>query len=215
MKRNIYHPAIGCSCGLHTWPTLLQSVCNIDSTLSWDRQIDSVCQKITRRIMFLKVLSKYVDKSSLKQYYNSYILPIFDYGCMIWGQCSLYNMNRLLKLQKRAARTILQADFMTPYQLMFQELGWLTFPKRIQYHIGVMVFKPLNGLAPEYLTNLLTKPSLMHGRNLRSNDKEILKIPFSRTTYYDKSFSVTRPRFWNSLPVELRQSFHLNSFRKH
>ena len=27
MKRNIYHPAIGCSCGLHTWPTLLQSVC--------------------------------------------------------------------------------------------------------------------------------------------------------------------------------------------
>ena len=28
MKRNIYHPAIGSSCGLHTWPTLLQSVCN-------------------------------------------------------------------------------------------------------------------------------------------------------------------------------------------
>ena len=27
MKRNIYHPAIRCSCGLHTWPTLLQSVC--------------------------------------------------------------------------------------------------------------------------------------------------------------------------------------------
>ena len=29
MKRNIYHPAIGCSCGLHTWPTLLQSVCKV------------------------------------------------------------------------------------------------------------------------------------------------------------------------------------------
>ena len=95
----------------------------IDKTLSWDSQIDSVCQKLTRRITLLKVLSKYVDKSSLKQYYNSYILPIFDYGCMIWGQCSLYNMNRLLKLQKRAARIILQADFMTPSQLMFQELG--------------------------------------------------------------------------------------------
>ena len=113
-----------------------------------------------------------------------------------------------------AARIILQADFMTPSQLMFQELGWLTFPIRIQYHIGVMVFKSLNGLAPEYLTNLLTKPSQMHDRNLRSNDKDILKIPFSRTTYYDKSFSVTGPRFWNSLPLELRQSSHLNSFKK-
>ena len=29
MKRNIYHPAIGCSCGLQTWSTLLQSVCKI------------------------------------------------------------------------------------------------------------------------------------------------------------------------------------------
>ena len=30
MKRNIYQPAIGCSYGLHTWPTLLQSVCKSD-----------------------------------------------------------------------------------------------------------------------------------------------------------------------------------------
>ena len=29
MKRNIYQPAFGCSCGLHTWPTLLQSFCKI------------------------------------------------------------------------------------------------------------------------------------------------------------------------------------------
>ena len=28
MKRSIYQPAIGCSCWLHTWPTLLQSLYN-------------------------------------------------------------------------------------------------------------------------------------------------------------------------------------------
>ena len=27
MKRSIYHLAIECSCGLHTWPQLLQPVC--------------------------------------------------------------------------------------------------------------------------------------------------------------------------------------------
>ena len=85
----------------------------IDKTLSWDKQIDSVCLNITRRITLLKLLSKYVDMPNLKLYYNSYILPIFDYGCMIWGQCSTYNINRVLKLQKRAARIILQADFMS------------------------------------------------------------------------------------------------------
>ena len=35
MKRNLYHPAIGYSCGLHTWPTLLQSVCK-DCVLNYN-----------------------------------------------------------------------------------------------------------------------------------------------------------------------------------
>ena len=69
----------------------------IDKTLSWDKQMDSVCLNITRRITLLKLLSKYVDMPNLKLYYNSYILPIFDYGCMIWDQCSAYNINKLLK----------------------------------------------------------------------------------------------------------------------
>ena len=62
----------------------------IDKTLSWDKQIDSVCLNITRRITLLKLLFKYVDMPNLKLYYNAYILPSFDYGCMIWGQYSGY-----------------------------------------------------------------------------------------------------------------------------
>ena len=127
--------------------------------------------------------------SNLKLYYNSYILPIFDYGCMIWGQCSTYKfINRVLKLQKRAARIILQADFMTPSKEMFRELGWLTFTNRVEYHISIMVFKSLNGQAPEYLSSLLTKSSETNTRNLRSSEQEILKVPFARAAYYKKIF---------------------------
>ena len=50
----------------------------IDKTLSWDKQIDSVCLNITRRITLLSLyLNMFI-----------YILPMFDYGCMIFGQCS-------------------------------------------------------------------------------------------------------------------------------
>ena len=59
----------------------------IDKSLIWDKQIDAVCLNVTRRITLLKLLSKYVDQKSLNQYYNSYILPIFDYGCLVWGRC--------------------------------------------------------------------------------------------------------------------------------
>ena len=59
---------------------------------------------------------------------------------------------------------------------MFQELGWLTFTQRVQYHICVMIFKSLNGQAPEYLSNFLTKCSETNVRSLRSSKKETLKM---------------------------------------
>ena len=123
-------------------------------------------------------------------------------------------MNRLLTLQKRAARIILQADFMTPSNKMFQEFSWLTFSQIVQYHTCVMFFKSLNGQAPEYLTNLLARSSETHDRSLRSNDKEFLRIPFSRTAYYNELFSVTGSHLWNSWPLQLRQESSLNAFKK-
>ena len=67
----------------------------------------------------MKLLSIYLDKSHLDQYYNSYILPIFDYACLICGHCTLSNIDRLIRLQKRAARIVLKVDFSTTSQIMF------------------------------------------------------------------------------------------------
>ena len=81
-------------------------------------------------------------------------------------------------------------------------------------YICVMVFKSLNGQAPEYLLNLLTKCSETNVRSLRSSKQETLKVPFARTTYYEKSFSVTGPKLWDSLPIQIRQSSNLITFKQ-
>ena len=65
----------------------------IDKTLAGDIQIDAICLNITRRIILLKLLSKYIKRSSLNQYYNAYILPIFDNRCIIWGRCTTTTCN--------------------------------------------------------------------------------------------------------------------------
>ena len=115
----------------------------------------------------MKLLSKYVDQTSLKQYYNSYVLPVFDYGCVIWGNTTNAKTTRLVKLQKRAARIILKADFMTPSEQLFKALNRLTSPKRVQYHTCLMVYNGINGLAPEYISSMLTYVSEQHERHTR------------------------------------------------
>ena len=78
------------------------------------------------------------------------------------------DIGRVLKLQKRAVRIILKVDYTTPSLEMFKTLQWLPFPQRIKYHTTLMIYKTLNGHAPEHLLNLFTKISEMHSRNLRS-----------------------------------------------
>lgn len=185
----------------------------IDKTLSWDKQVDSVCLNITRRITLLKHLSKYVNQNSLKQYYNAYILPVFDYGCIIWSRGTAANTDRMLRLQKRAARIILHADRMTPSKDMFQELQWLPFSKRIQYHVCIMMYKTLNDSAPDYMSDMFIRTSETHDRNLRSVSNDTLKVPFARTKYFENSFAINGAKQWNALPLDLREMSDLGSFK--
>ena len=82
-----------------------------------------------------------------------YILPLFDYGSCTWGATSIYNLDRILKLQKRAARIILNAEFDTASADMFQELGWAPIKKRHNYNKAVLTYKA--NLTPSYKSDLL------------------------------------------------------------
>ena len=130
---------------------------------------------------------------------------------MIWGRCSDAHTNRLLKLQKRAPRIILQADIMTPSKSMFKELQWLSFPKRIKYHTCIMMYKTLTDMPPDYMSELFKKAHETHGRNLRSANNDMLKVPFSHTRYYDRSFAIQGATEWNSLPLDIRKLPSLTS----
>ena len=75
------------------------------------------------------------------------------------------------------------------------------------------MFKTLNGLAPEYLPDML----LMYApsRPLRSSGTGLLVVPWVRTeTDREAAFSVHGPRLWTRLPQELRSSQSVNTFNR-
>ena len=77
--------------------------------------------------------------------------------------------------------------------------------------------KPKNGQAPSYIIELLNIKFQIHGHNLRSTqDTLALQIPQIRTkvTLGDRSFFFyAAPRLWNKLPVDIRKSQTLESFK--
>ena len=129
----------------------------------------------------------------------------------IWGTTSIANIQRLSKLQKRAARIILKVQLSS---LMFQELGWLSLENRLKYNKAVLTYRALNNFTPDYLTELLTSLSEIHSLNLRSSENGLLHIPLSRTTVFDNSFTCSAPKLWNDLPRTVRASGSLVTFKK-
>ena len=101
---------------------------------------------------------------------------------------------------------------MTTSKHMFKELQWL-FPQRVNNHRCLLAYKSLNGLAPEYLSQLFTKTSELHSRNSRSVDNDEMRVPFARTNYFSKSFSVEGANQWNALPIKIRQISNINTFK--
>jgi hypothetical protein len=56
-------------------------------------------------------LRTYLPTESVIMYYNGYILPLFEYCCTVWGETTNLNLEKLRKLQKRAARIIFNAKY--------------------------------------------------------------------------------------------------------
>ena len=99
----------------------------IDSTLSFHGHIDKICTKIASCIAVLRDICTYLPLNQRILYYNAIIRPIMTYANVIWCNCDKESLNRVLKLQKRAARVILSADYMASSVELFNKLSWIPF----------------------------------------------------------------------------------------
>ncbi len=77
-------------------------------------------------------------------------------------------------------------------------LHWLPVEYRIQFRIILYVYKSLTGLAPNYLSDLLSH--YHNNRPLRSSNTLLLSVPKTRLKFKgDQAFSVAAPQLWNNL----------------
>ncbi len=82
------------------------------------------------------------------------------------------------------------------------------------YKLSLLVFnKCMNNMGPAYLKELLI--SKKAPRTLRSAELILLGSPRVRTeTFGKKAVEYAVPRTWNSLPLHIRHSQDLTSFKK-
>ena len=185
----------------------------IDCSLDWKEQIKAVSAKVSRAIGFLKHAKEFLPRATLENLYTGIVEPHFRYCCSIWGCCGSSEINRLQKLQNRAARIVTNSSFDTPSRPLIERLGWRTIEQLISNESKTMVFKSLNELAPQYLGSLFKRNSQCSTRHLRNTETD-LRVPKKTSANGQKCFSFRGAKLWNSLSAESKEASSLNIFKK-
>ena len=78
----------------------------IDPHLNWNEHIDFISNKISKGTGILHRVNDCLPSKCLRQLYYSFIYPYLNYCALVWMNTSKTNKIRLLRLQKKAVRSI-------------------------------------------------------------------------------------------------------------
>ena len=98
-----------------------------DKELTFHSHVDKLCKKLFQRIGILRKIRHCLQSKHRVLFYIAIIRPVMDYVSVIWSKCDKHCLDRVLKLQKGAARMVTGADSYAPSVQLFNMLKWIPF----------------------------------------------------------------------------------------
>ena len=173
----------------------------IDNELRWTEHINEQCKKLSSAIALLRKAKPHVPYNDLLRIYNSLVVPYFTYCSTVWNDGNNTNLEKLYKLQKRAARIITGSNYETRSKIIFQSLGWNSIDNILKKREFLITFKANRGIAPECICNMFSYCD-NGSHHTRSNGRK-LTLDKPNRSFMKKSFSYRGASAWNSLPNEI------------
>ena len=142
---------------------------------------------------------------------KSLIFPHFDYCSAVWGCIGNGLSQKLEKLQNRAARITTGSSWDARSAPILHILKCNSLADRRAKHLKSLMFKTVNHLVSEYLSDKFANVNTIHRHNLGGAQHNLF-TPRPNTEAPKKSFRYTGAVTWNSLSAEAKQATTLNSF---
>jgi len=138
---------------------------------------------------------------------NSLVVCKLDYGNALFHGIEEKLLNELQRIQNAAAKAILGLYKYDHVGDSLKKLHWLPIRERIVYKNLLLVFKCLNGMGPQYLTEMLCYTNFSHTLQLYE--------PSVNTSFGERAFQKYAPKLWNGLSSSLKECNTLPAFKTH
>ena len=183
----------------------------LSSTFTWSDHVEYISSKVNKNLGLLRRIKYYLPYNARLLFYNSLVLPIFDYADLVWGdKDNVSLMKELQILQNKAAKLILDRSLHSSSTDALTVLRWLNLEERRKCHRCIYAYKCINGQLNHSLD--IVRKSDMHSYNTRN--KDTIKLP--KIKY---NWGKHRSRYhcfidFNELERTVRNSASLPIFKK-
>jgi len=119
---------------------------------------------------------------------------------------------KLQRVQNSLARIVRQSDSLAHSKPLLWQLHWLLVHSRIRFKLATITYKALCTNSPQYLASHIRYHQPV--RSLRSSDQQFFVPTPSSTNFGSRSFRSATPVIWNSLPLAIRTSATIDTFKR-
>lgn len=199
---NMFEPSVAL-CGVNLECVQLAKLLgmHIDSNFTWEYHVNAIIAKMCSGLFVLKSIAPFTTREVAISVYHALIHSHINYGIILWGACSSYHLQRVLKIQKRAIRIICHLSYRDPVRHLFKVLNILSVVG--QYIFELCIFAKENGHK--------TKLGDNHKYSTRTKNQYVL--PIHRTKRFESMPSYKGLKCFNHLPLEIRSVQPRSKFR--
>ena len=158
----------------------------------WSQNINRTISAAFYHLYNIRRIRKYLTKECTEALIHAFISSRLDYcNSLLFGvpDCHLHKLQRV---QNAAARLVVLESRFCHITPLLKSLHWLSVKYRIVFKILLITFKAIHGLAPAYISELISVRDATGRHNLRS--KNGLRLNHSSckslATLGDRSFHV-------------------------
>ena len=152
---------------IETVSTFNSLVIILDETIRWKPHIENVACRVAKYCGVLSKRKNFLPLHILRTLYYSIIHPHLNNGLLVWG----FQCNRIVKLQKRAIRTITRSKYTAHTSPLLKHMEILCVNDMLHQKALTFHYKYVNKKLPYYFDsfNITTQGSL-HNYNTRQRD---------------------------------------------
>ena len=191
---------------LQTVPTFKYLGFTLDSTLSYNQHINNVSRNAHHKLYQLRRINTFLTKDTSLMIFKSYILPIIEYGNVIYNSASEKSLSKLQRLQNQSIKLCLNLDKMTPTATIHKLANLNTLKDRREKATIKFMFNR-------------TKHSKFHDTSnyniqTRSSTVPKLKVPEFRSSKARNAILYSGSILWNKLNQNIKEITNKSKFSR-